>query len=125
VRKVAKDLMPDEQMKESEKHAGRRVAVRNHQNATRLDEERRLETERFLAAQAMVNREELAGKAAMRFVMMMKQEAINVAFSGATSLPPSWRCLVDELGHLNTERPPLYASTQHAYRTCSYVGVTS
>jgi hypothetical protein len=63
--------------------------VRNRQNAARLDEERRLETERFLAAQALANSEELAGKAAVRAVMMMKQEAINVAFTGVTSLPPA------------------------------------
>jgi hypothetical protein len=33
VRKAVKDLTPDERRKESEKRAGRRVAVRNHQNA--------------------------------------------------------------------------------------------
>jgi hypothetical protein len=33
VRKPVKDLTPDERRKESEKHVGRRVAVRNHQNA--------------------------------------------------------------------------------------------
>jgi hypothetical protein len=45
-------------------------------NAARLDEKRRLETERFLAAHALANSEELAGKATARAVMMMKQEAI-------------------------------------------------
>jgi hypothetical protein len=88
VRKAVKDLMPDERRNESEKHAGRRVAVRNRQNAARLNEERRQETERFLTAQALANIEELAGKAAMHAVMMMKQEAINVAFGGVASLPP-------------------------------------
>jgi hypothetical protein len=36
----------------------------------------------------LANIEELTGKAAMRAVMMMKQEAINVAFGGIASLPP-------------------------------------
>jgi hypothetical protein len=89
VRKAAKDLTPDERRKELEKRAGRRVAVRNRQNAARLDEERRLETERFLAAQALANNKELTGKATVRADMMMKQEAINVAFGGVASLPPS------------------------------------
>jgi hypothetical protein len=40
VRKAAKDLTPDERRKESEKRAGRRVAMRNRENAARLDEER-------------------------------------------------------------------------------------
>jgi hypothetical protein len=40
-----------------------------------LDEERRQETERFLAKQFLANSEELAGKAAMCVVMLMKQEA--------------------------------------------------
>jgi hypothetical protein len=38
----------------------------------RLDVERRQETERFLVAQALSNSEELAGKAVVRAVMMMK-----------------------------------------------------
>jgi uncharacterized protein YkwD len=80
VRKAAKDLTPDERKKESEK---------NRQNAARLDEEHRQETQRFLAAQALANNEELAGKAAVRTVMMMKQEAINVAFGSVASLPSS------------------------------------
>jgi hypothetical protein len=37
----------------------------------------------------LANSEVLAGKAAARAVMMMKQEAINVAFGGVASLPPS------------------------------------
>jgi hypothetical protein len=89
VRKVAKDLMSYEQKKESEKCAGHRVAMRNRQNAARLDEEHRQETERFLAAHTLVDSEELAGKAATRAIMMMKQEAINVAFGGVASMPPS------------------------------------
>jgi hypothetical protein len=40
-RKPAKDLMPDEQRKESEKCAGWHEAVKTRQNATRLEEERR------------------------------------------------------------------------------------
>jgi hypothetical protein len=46
------------------------------------------ETERFLAAQGLANSEELAGKAAVRIVMMMKQEAINIAFDDVVSVPP-------------------------------------
>jgi hypothetical protein len=37
----------------------------------------------------LTNNEVLAGKAAARAIMMKKQEAINVAFSGVASLPPS------------------------------------
>jgi hypothetical protein len=88
VRKAAKDLTPDEQ-KESEKRAGYRAAMQNRQNAARLDEERRQETERFLAAHALASSEELAGKAAACAVMMMEQETINVAFGGVASMPPS------------------------------------
>jgi hypothetical protein len=40
VRKPAKDLMPDERRKVSEKRAGWRVAVWNCQNVARLEEER-------------------------------------------------------------------------------------
>jgi hypothetical protein len=36
----------------------------------------------------LANSKELAGKAAVRAVMMMKQEAINVAFGGVASVPP-------------------------------------
>jgi hypothetical protein len=89
VRKAAKDLTPDERKKESEKRAGRRATMRNRQNAARLDEERWQETQRFLAAQALANSEELAGKAAACAVMMMKQKAINMAFGGVASMPPS------------------------------------
>jgi hypothetical protein len=89
VRKMAKDLTPDEWKKESKKRVGRRAAMRNRQNAARLDEEHRQETQRFLAAQALANSEELAGKAVAQAVMMMKQEAINVAFGSVASLPPS------------------------------------
>jgi hypothetical protein len=55
----------------------------------RLAEKRREETEWFFAAQALANSEELAGKAAVRAIMMMKQEAINVAFGGVASVHPS------------------------------------
>jgi hypothetical protein len=63
--------------------------MRNRQNAARLDEEHRQETQRFHAAQALANIEELAGKAVARVVMTMKQEAINVVFGGVASMPPS------------------------------------
>jgi hypothetical protein len=88
-RKPTKDLTSDERRKESEKRAGRREAVKNRQNEARLEKERRLETEQFLAAQALANSEEMAGKAVVRVAMMMKQEAINVAFGGGgASVPP-------------------------------------
>jgi hypothetical protein len=32
------------------------------------------------------------------------------------------RCLIDELGHLDTERPPSCARAQHACRACSCAG---
>jgi hypothetical protein len=44
VRKATKDLTPDKQKKETEKPAGQRAAMQTHQNAARLDEERRQET---------------------------------------------------------------------------------
>jgi hypothetical protein len=40
--------------------------------AARLEEERWQETERYLAAQALANSEDLAGKVVMRVIMMMK-----------------------------------------------------
>jgi hypothetical protein len=49
----------------------------------RLEDERRQKTEQLLAAQALANSEELADKDAIRAVMMMKQEALNVAFAAA------------------------------------------
>jgi hypothetical protein len=54
VRKTTKHLTPDKQKKESEKRVGQRAGMRNCQNTARLDEERRQETHRFLAAQALV-----------------------------------------------------------------------
>jgi hypothetical protein len=117
VRKAAKDLTPDKRKKELEKRAGRRVAMQNRQNMARLDEERRQETEQFLAAHALANSEELAGKAAACAIMMMKQEAINVAFGGVASMPPS--CVVG--GALSTSsvtstpssRPPVLELNMH------------
>jgi hypothetical protein len=55
VRELAKEMMSDERRIESEKRAGRHEAVKNRQNAARLDEERQQETEWFLAAQAFAN----------------------------------------------------------------------
>jgi hypothetical protein len=82
VRKPAKDLTPDKRRKESEKRAGRRVAVRNRQKMAQLAEECRQETKRFLAAQALANSEEQMGKAIVHAIKMMKHEAINMAFGG-------------------------------------------
>jgi hypothetical protein len=86
-RKPAKELMLDEHGKESEKRASRCEAMKNCQNTARL-EEHRLETKRFLAVQALDNSEELAGKATVHPIRMIKQEAINVAFGGATYVTP-------------------------------------
>jgi hypothetical protein len=88
-RKPVKDLTLDERRKESEKHASRYKPVKNRQNTARLEEERRLETEQFLAAQALANSEELASKAAVRTVMMTRPDATNITFSGVASMPPS------------------------------------
>jgi hypothetical protein len=52
-------LTPAERRIESEKRAGRREAIKNHQNAAQLKEKRRQETKRFLTAQALTNSEEL------------------------------------------------------------------
>jgi hypothetical protein len=71
-RKMVKGMTPDERMMESEKRVGRREAAKNRVLAARLDEERRQETERYLAEQALANSEELADKAAVRAVMLMK-----------------------------------------------------
>jgi hypothetical protein len=82
-------MTPDEPRIKSEKRAGRREAVKIRQNAARLDEERPQETERYLAAQALVNSEDLAGKAVVRAFMLMKHEAFHVVFSDvATEHPP-------------------------------------
>jgi hypothetical protein len=77
-RKPAKDLTPIERWKESEKRVGRREAVKNSQNVARLEEERRLETERFFAVQALANNEELTGKTAVHAAMTMKQEVLTL-----------------------------------------------
>jgi hypothetical protein len=69
---MVKGMTPDERMMESEKRIGRREAAKNHVLAARLDEERRQETERYLAEQDLANSEELAGKAVVRAVMLMK-----------------------------------------------------
>jgi hypothetical protein len=76
-RKPAKHLTPIERRKEFEKRAGRREAIKNS-NVARLEEERRLETERFLAAQALANNEKLMDKAAVRAAMTMKQEVLTL-----------------------------------------------
>jgi hypothetical protein len=60
---MVKDMTPDEQRIESDKHAGRHEAIKSRQQAARLDKERRQETERYLVVQAMGNNEELASKA--------------------------------------------------------------
>jgi hypothetical protein len=44
-------------------------------------------TKRYLATQALDNSEELAGKAAVRAIMLMKLEAANIMFGGATYVP--------------------------------------
>jgi hypothetical protein len=70
--------MPIERRKESEKRAGWCEAIKNSQNVARLEEERRLETEWFLAAQALANNEKLTGKTAVRAAMTMKQEVLTL-----------------------------------------------
>jgi hypothetical protein len=87
-RKPVKDLTLDKRRKESEKHASRCEPVKNRQNTARLEEEHRLETEQFLAAQALANSEELASKAVVRTVMMTRQDATNITFGSITSMPP-------------------------------------
>jgi hypothetical protein len=87
-RKPMKDLTLDEQRKEAEKHASWCEPVKNRQNTARLEEECRLETEQFLAAQALANSEELASKAAVRTVMMTRQDATNITFSSVAFVPP-------------------------------------
>jgi hypothetical protein len=103
-----------------------REAVKNRQNAARLEEERRQETERFLTAQALANNEELAGKAVVRTVMMMKQEALNIAFGGASSLPPPHSVggvlSTSSVTSTPSRRPPLEARAQHSCRRCSCTG---
>jgi hypothetical protein len=65
-------MRSDEHRIELEKRAGRREAVKIRQQAARLDEEHRQETERYLASQALANIEELAAKPVVHIVMMMK-----------------------------------------------------
>jgi hypothetical protein len=88
VRKMAKDMTPDECRIKSEKRAGRCEASKNHVLDARINEERRQETKRYLTTQALANSKDLAGKAAVRAIMLMKQEALNIAFGGAASVPP-------------------------------------
>jgi hypothetical protein len=85
---MAKDIMLDKCKIESEKRASRRQAIKKHVLAARLDEKHRQDTERYLAVQALANSEELAGKAVLQAIMLMKNEALNVVFSGAISVPP-------------------------------------
>jgi hypothetical protein len=118
-RKLAKDMTPDERRIESEKRAGRREAIKICQQAARLDEERRQETERYLAAQALANSKELAGKAAVHAVMLMKQEALNVAFGGAASVPPphsvAGASSTSSVTSTLSGRPPLEPNTPGAH----------
>jgi hypothetical protein len=68
--------------------------------------------------QALANNEELASKAAVRAIMLMKQEALNIAFGSTVSLPPFYS--ID--GALSTSlvtstssrRPPLKPNTPAA-----------
>jgi hypothetical protein len=85
---MAKNMTADECRIKSEKRAGRRKAAKNHVLDARINEERRQETESYLTVQALTNSEDLAGKAAVRAIMLMKQEALNIAFGGASSVPP-------------------------------------
>jgi hypothetical protein len=87
VKKQAKDMTSEEQKAKSEKCAGRREATRIHVFTTRLDEEQRQVNDHYLFAQATANSEELAEKAAARVVMLMKQEALNVAFDDGAVIP--------------------------------------
>jgi hypothetical protein len=106
-RKLAKNMTTDERKAESKKRANRREVAKNCVLDACLNGERRLETERYIAAQALANSEELVGKAAVRAVMMMKQEALKVAFGRAVSMPPHPMAI----SSLTSGRPPLKPRT--------------
>jgi hypothetical protein len=63
----------------------------------------------------VANSGELAGKAAVRDIMMMKQEAMNVVFGGDASLPPSHSIggalSTTSFTSTSSERPPLEPNT--------------
>jgi hypothetical protein len=58
--------------------------------AAHLNEERQQKTECYLAVQALANSKELASKAIVCAIMLMKQEVLNVAFGSASSMPPPY-----------------------------------
>jgi hypothetical protein len=87
-RKMVKDMTPDERRIESDKRAGRREAVKSRQQAARLNKESLQEIEHYLAFKALANSEELASKADVCVVMLMKQEALNNTFGGAVFVSP-------------------------------------
>jgi hypothetical protein len=58
--------------------------------AAHLNEEHLQETECYLDMQALANSKELASKAIVCAVMLMKQEALNIAFGSASSMPPPY-----------------------------------
>jgi hypothetical protein len=106
-RKMAKYMTPDKRKIESKKRASRRKADKNCMLATRLDKERRQDTKRYLAAQALANSEELAGKAAVRGLDADEaggaQRRVRRRHRHASS-PPCGGRVVDQLSHVDTER---------------------
>jgi hypothetical protein len=81
LRMMAKDTTPDKRKIESEKRTGQREAAKNPMLAARLVEE-------LPRCATLANIEDLASKAAVRVIMLMKQEALDIVFGGAASMPP-------------------------------------
>jgi hypothetical protein len=101
---MEKDMTPDERKIESEKHASRREAAKNRILAARLDEERRQEIERYLAVQALAHSEERPRVG--RHADEERGAQPNVwRRRFCASSPPHGRRFVDQLGHVDTERP--------------------
>jgi hypothetical protein len=107
-------MTTDERKAESKKRANRREVAKNCVLDACLNGERRLETERYIAVQALANSEELVGKAAVHAVMMMKQEALKVAFGRVVSVPShpmAVSSLTSSITSTPSGRPPLKPRT--------------
>jgi hypothetical protein len=85
-KKAAKD-MTEERWTESTKHAGRREAAKARKAAVKLEEEWLRTNDRIITQRQHANGKLLAHKAAQQAIMMMKQEALNVAFGHGVVIP--------------------------------------
>jgi hypothetical protein len=80
-------MMAEERQVKSDKRVGRREAVRARAAIAKLEEERLKENDRIISQRQHANGELPAQKAAQQAIMMMKQEALNVAFGHGVVIP--------------------------------------